>query len=191
MDHANIIVSDEDNPYGTEHFMKKRSYIGWRGPIVAQAIYDVLMPGSVIDVGCALGEIAKGLLDLGVSTLGIEGSLAGREFYKLPIDKYFFADIRKPLFPQIPLFVVPIKFDLVLCFEVLSVIPEVEKYKDTILNNLTLLSDYIYMNHIDKIPGYREIPKVHEQIKEKLFAWKHKSAMKAIYNSAKFFERIK
>jgi len=190
MDHANIIVSDEDNPYGTEHFMKKRSYIGWRGPIIAQAIYDVIKPKSVIDVGCALGEIAKGLLDLGVDALGIEGSFAGKELYKLPINKYFFADIRKPLFLQIPLFIIPIKFDLALCFEVLSVIPNIEEHKNIIIDNLTCLSDHIYMNHIDSIPGYREVLEVHEQIKEKLSMWSHKSAMKAIYNTAKFFERI-
>ena len=186
-----IPVSDEDNPYGTAYFMQKRTYVGWRGSIIAKAIKEVLNPKTVIDVGCGIGEIAKGLLDLGVDVLGIEGSTAGQEHYKLPVDRYRYLDIRDDWsFISLEYPFDTIKVDLVICLEVLSVIKNEDNCHDIIIQNLKYLSDNIFMNHIDKIPGYEEVPEIAKAIQSHLLPWKHKSGMKALF-STKFFRKEK
>ena len=180
---GNQPVSDKDNPYGTVHFMRKRTYVGWRGPIIAKAIKDVLNPKSVVDVGCGIGEIAKGLLDLGVDVIGVEGSMGGRDYYKLPLNRYHFLDIRSP-----EAFIPYPKYDLVICLEVLSVIKNENNCHDIIIQNLKKLSDNIFINHIDKILGYQEIPEIAKAIQSHLLPWKHKSGMRALF-STKFFRK--
>ena len=179
-------VSDEDNPYGTAHFMKKRTYIGWRGPIIAGAIFNVLHPKTVIDVGCGIGEIAKGLLDIGVDVVGIEGSRAGKEYYKLPLHKYKYIDIRRSFIDSG--YVVRERFDLVICLEVLSVIKNENNCHYTIIENLKSLSSNIFMNRIKEIPDYKEEPEIAERIQSHLLPWKYKNGMKSLF-SAKFFRR--
>jgi len=179
-------VSDEDNPYGTAHFMQKRTYIGWRGPIIADAIFNVLHPKTVIDVGCGIGEIAKGLLDLKIDVIGIEGSTAGQEYYKLPLDRYRYLDIRRSFIDSG--YVVRERFDLVICLEVLSVIKNENNCHYTIIENLKSLSNDIFMNRIDEITGYKEMLEITEKIQSHLLPWKHKSGMKALF-SAKLFRK--
>ncbi len=175
-------VSDEDNPYGTAHFMQKRTYVGWRGPIIAKAIKEVLDPESVVDVGCGIGEIAKGLLGFGIDVYGIEGSTAGQEYYKLPLHRYIYLDIRNYMNPCLA------QFDLAICLEVLSVIKNENNCHDTIIENLKILSDNIFMNRIDKIPGYKEMPEIAKAIQSHLMPWSHKNGMKSLF-SAKFFRK--
>jgi hypothetical protein len=164
-----------------DNFMRKRRFLAWRGPIIAQAIYDEFKPKSFIDVGCSIGDIAKGMLDLDVDSYGLEFTQEGKEYYKLPEDRYIYTDITRPHLR------LSMKFDLLLCLEVFSIIDF--RHHDSMKLNLVNLSDKILVNHIDEIPGYIEKPEVAKRICSKLEPLKRKPAIKAFYYSIKYFER--
>jgi hypothetical protein len=172
-------------------YMRKRLHIAWRGSIIAQAIYDALKPTSVVDVGCSVGDILKGLADLGVETVGIEGSTACISHFLSDESHLLIRDLRQP-WDWTDAFASKItrqRFDLCLCFEVLSILDQ--KYHEVAIQNLTQLSDHILCNHIPAIPGYRENLTIPHLIQEHLHHWQHKQAMKAIYRTVRYFIKEK
>ncbi len=109
-----------------------------RVPYVVQGIKEMFNPKSVIDIGCAIGDTIKGLLEVGIEAYGIEGSRAAEEYLVAPKERVRFLDLRIP----IPLPVTT--FDLVHCIEVAEHIePE---YADIFLDNLVLFSNKILMS---------------------------------------------
>jgi hypothetical protein len=133
-------------------------------------------------VGCANGEIAAALLDLGVDAWGLDASVEGREWRLLPSERYVTADLRD-------LISLKDKFDLAICFEVLTVMPK-EHHAIAILN-ISRMSDMVLCNGIPEIPGFRENLMLMHQIQDRLSFWRHKQAIKSIYQTGRVFKRIK
>ena len=175
--------------------------MGWRGEPTCKPIKEVLDPQSVIDVGCACGDLIKGFEDLGITCYGLEGAKTVIPYLMVDESKVFFEDLRLPL--NINHF-----FDLVICFEVAEHIePE---YADQFVDNLTKLSWKILMSaapvgqgghyHVNCQPyeywiykfavrGYIYNPTVCEKIKTLWEPWKKKPGILAFYRNLLYFER--
>jgi hypothetical protein len=119
-------------------FFKNRYRLEWRAPIIVDAIVQVFNPKSVIDIGCAVGEVVKELRKRNIDAKGLEGSLSVKPFLLVPERDVLFHDLRKPL-PQMDQ-----KFDLAICFEVAEHIEE--EHSDAFLDNLSSLSDVVLMS---------------------------------------------
>lgn len=173
-------MSDIDARFDDEYF-RKRKYIAWRGPTIARIIKDLFNPTSVVDVGCCTGDIAAALNDLGIPSNGIEGSTLGQEHRVLAPDKYITVDLRDLVrLDQV--------WDLALCFEVFNVIDT--QWHPRVIDNLTYLADRLLVNHVDGIIGFRHVWEKTVVFRGALEPWKHKQAMKALYNTAQYYERI-
>jgi hypothetical protein len=118
-------------------FFKNRHKMMWRVPIFCDAVIDVFRPESVIDMGCAIGDFVKGLADKGITSLGVEGSIACKPFLVSPA--VIFKDLREPLNPG---FNFP--FDLCMCLEVAEHIePE---YSTMLVKNLCSVSSNVLIS---------------------------------------------
>lgn len=115
-----MIVTDELYP---DAFFKGRSRYNWRAPIVCQSLVDMYRkfygkePVCVADLGCAIGDLVQGFLDLGMDPFGFEGSEAARLHIVCPPDRWGVLDLRKPISdddvtPEL------LPFDFITCFEV-------------------------------------------------------------------------
>ena len=181
-------------------FFGRRDSLAWRAEPVCSAIKSVFEPTSVIDVGCAIGDLVKGFLDLGIISYGLEGSERAFEFLMVPEKCVFHEDLRIPI-------TLPFCFDLVLCFEVAEHIePE---YAGQFVSNLTGMSNRIlisaaspgqgghhhvncqfpgYWDSMFKGFGYEPIHGIAERVKAKLEPWKHKPGIKAYYQNLLYYE---
>ena len=126
--------------YG-KRFFGKRHKLHWRAPHVCKAIDDVLHPTSVVDVGCATGDLVDCWQhNFGVEAMGIEGDKSAEEF--LVTDNIWFYDMRVSNEYSFT-------FDLCTCLEVAEHIePE---YASIFVKNLVdLLS--IFFLEVSQIP---------------------------------------
>jgi len=121
--------------YG-DNFFRKRGYLKWRAPIVCGAIDFLWDFGSVIDVGCGLGDLVAGFAELGHDSWGIEGSPACLPYAHVPQDRIMIHDLREPVEG-----VVTRRYDLLTCFEVIEHL-EPER-GGCALDNLIAMSDQI------------------------------------------------
>jgi len=183
-------------------FFKNRYKLAWRAPILVQSILKILAPRSVLDVGCAVGELVKEFTEQGVVARGLEGATTSVPFLLVPEKMVLFHDLRLPI-------VLNETFDLVVCFEVAEHIePE---YADQFLSNLRSFSSRILMSAappgqgghhhvncqpyqywIDKMSvfGYRFVTETTDRIKEVIPAHAARAKeMRAIYGNMLFFER--
>lgn len=180
-------------------FFKKRDSLSWRAPIICGPVIDILRPGSVIDVGCAIGDLVAEFLHSDLDAYGLEGTEHVIPWLKIPRERLFIEDLRTE-------FRLWRKFDLAMCFEVLEHIePE---YADMLLANLTGMSDRLLISaappgqgghyHVNCRPmtywdekfsdlGYRPDAGVVMGIKERIAPWKHKPGVKAIYQNLAYF----
>lgn len=192
-----------DEIYGPR-FFARRHRLNWRTPIVCRAIQDVLAPKSVIDVGCATGDLVAEFLVQGVQAFGIEGSTACLQYLECSASRLFLFDLRYALPEQIP------RYSLALCLEVAEHIEP--QFAHQLVNNLCLLSDRVLMSAAP--PGqdghhhvncqhpeywedlfrnrlYRRVRRVERQIKEILAPWKAKPGIKAYYQNLLYFEKAR
>jgi len=123
-------------------FFRPRHKFAWRAPHICKAIVDTINPTSVIDVGCAIGDIVKGFLDLGIEAYGIEGSKECIPYMQVSEEHYAVEDLRKPIH-------INKRFDLVTCFEVAEHVEE--EFSDILVDNLCNFSDKILMTFAE--PG--------------------------------------
>ena len=127
-------------------FFKNRHKLGWRAPIVVEALINVFgldkEKHSVIDVGCAIGEYVAEFQRLGFEAAGIEGSEAAKEFFVTDVNMYVL-DLRK----AIEFYEEDLKkkvFDLAYSLEVAEHIhPD---FVETYIDNLCLLSDTVLIS---------------------------------------------
>lgn len=175
--------------------------MNWRVPIMAKAIIEVFKPQTVIDVGCATGDILRGLFEEGLHGIGIEGSKEAQEF--MEIDDIVYQDIRKPLQN------IPTNFDLCMSLEVAEHIEE--EYAEQYVKNLVSLSNTILLTaappgqgghgHVNCQPqkyweqkfGKHEFfkcIKCTDAFKFQIREWGHKKGIKAYYDNAMVFERM-
>jgi 2-polyprenyl-3-methyl-5-hydroxy-6-metoxy-1,4-benzoquinol methylase len=120
--------------YG-KRFFARRHKLAWRAPIVVDAIQMELNPSSVVDVGCATGDLVKEWQCRGTNAIGVEGSTAAKKYAETNCIWYLdFRIIQK-------LNLVTGRYHLVTCFEVLEHIePESESI---FVKNITDLSNQI------------------------------------------------
>lgn len=185
--------------YG-QRFFCRRNKLSWRAGPFCQAVYDVFKPASVIDVGCAIGDLVDGFIKQGVLCYGIEGSKEAEKYLVADKELVFFKDLREPIR-------LPFCFDLVLCLEVAEHIePE---YAEQFVDNLIRMSDRILLSaappgqgghyHVNCQPreywerlfeGFDYYPKYEysELLKSKLKPWRHKPGIKAYYQNLLYFE---
>jgi hypothetical protein len=171
-------------------FMRKRRYLSWRAPIVCRAIQEALNPISVLDLGCAHGDLVKGFLDLGIETYGVDGSRWALEFVDFDRARLFIRDIRQPI-GGVP------ACDLILCIEVFSVLePDAH---EAIIGNLKRLGNRILLGVgeekrfglEDKMEGAGFVRRrqVETDLKQRLEPWKRRAAIKALYYGMLYSEK--
>ncbi|MBW1998578.1 MAG: hypothetical protein JRJ29_11510 [Deltaproteobacteria bacterium] len=187
--------------YG-KRFFKGRHRLNWRAPIVCGAIKDVFEPASVIDAGCATGDLVLQFMTMSIDAYGIEGSRAVIPYLECPIGRVFFYDLRKPLPGPSR------RYDLAISFEVAEHIePE---YAEQFVLNLAGLSDRILMSaappgqgghhHVNCQPpgywtemfwphGFFRKPRIEGQFRIHLSPWAKKKGIKAYYENSLYFER--
>lgn len=190
-----------------KRFFARRNSMNWRAPIMAKAIIGVFNPSSVIDVGCATGDIIAeiGNIDNDMVLRAVEGSDQVAEFIE-PGAKYFFymLDVRMPI--SLGALDLIVKTDLCMSLEVAEHIePE---YADQYIDNLCTLSDRILLtaappdqgghHHVNCQPKTYWIDKFHkrgffrgvveeEAFKKMIEPWRHKKGIKAYYYNVLFF----
>lgn len=162
-----------------EYYMTKRKHIAWRGPIIAQAIVEALDPASVLDFGCATGDYAAGLLDLGVQVLGLDSSHSAGGL--LPDGHFEIVDLSQALHETY-------YADLGILLEVLSVI---EYNKEAVFENCLAACDRMIVNHEPYIPdGWAVNEDATCFLRGLLLPWADKQAIKALYRTGKVIERV-
>lgn len=183
-------------------FFKNRHKLMWRAPIVCKAVADAIKFNSVIDVGCAIGDLVKGFQELGYFSRGLEGSKAAKDFLVVSEKFVDFHDLRK-------LFSVhkARRFGLATCFEVAEHIePE---YAEILVANLAFLSgqvlvsiappgqgghyhvncrDIDYWDKLFEKLSYIRNDKVCDSIIKAWTPYKSKPGIKAYYNNLHFYE---
>ena len=182
-------------------FFKRRDSLSWRAPIICGPVIEILRPKSVIDVGCAIGDLVEYFLEKGLDAYGLEGTENIIPWIKISQWRLYFKDLRMKID-------LGKKFDLVTCFEVFEHIePE---YADILLANLTGMSDRLlisaappgqgghyhvncqpinYWNEKFDLLCYKPDANIVTKIRERLAPWKHKPGVKAIYQNLAYFER--
>ncbi len=186
-----------------QSFFGKRFRLSWRAPILCGAILKELPSKSVIDVGCAVGDLVKGFMELGVDAYGLEGASGCLPFLECPRDRVFIHDLRLLAYPN----VVTRRFDLVTCFEVAEHIePE---WAIMFVRNVTDMSSRILASfappgqgghyHVNCQPmsyweklfgvfGFVRDASVEECVKTRIRRWDAKPGIKAIYQNLGYFE---
>lgn len=192
-------------------FFRTRHKLAWRAEPMCKVINDIFHPKSLVDVGCAIGDLVKGFVDLGIDAYGIEGSEEVKP-YLVHIDsknpqlieefnemvlRILIEDLRKPF--KLGLFG-DLKFDLVTCIEVAEhVEPE---YADIFMDNITGMSNKILMSyagpgqlghsHVNCQPENYWVAKFHDRgfiwdvglvkrVLKGLEPWRHKDGIKALF----------
>jgi len=183
-------------------FFSRRYKLHWRANIVRNAIREVIPAKSMIDVGCATGDIVKAFMDKGLCAMGLEGTDACVPHLVIPKAHLIIHDLRKPLDHGL-------KYELCICFEVMEHIePE---YADILVANLTSLSNSILISaalpgqgghyHVNcQFPGYWDdkfgnlgyarVQTTAEMIKFGLELWKNKPGIRAYWHNLLFYKRI-
>ena len=188
-------------------FFRTRHKLSWRAPHMCGVINDIFHLKSVIDVGCAIGDLVEGFKDLGIESWGIEGS---KEVISYLIEevknKVIIRDLREPLRLRVYM---RREFDLAVCFEVAEHIEE--KFADQFMDNITGLSDKILMSfaepgqeghsHVNCQPfsywdnkffrkGYYYKSKMVEAVQKGLEPWRKKDGIKALFkHQLAYFEK--
>lgn len=181
-------------------FFKNRHRLNWRAPIVVDVILDIFPDvESVIDMGCATGDIVKSFLNRGVEAYGLEGAETCLPFIEVPKNRMLVQDLRLPI-------VLSQRFDLVLCLEVAEHIePE---YAGQLVENMTIGSDKIltsmappkclghhhvncqelkyWINKFNKVNYVFDL-EITESFKKAFLPWGHKKGIKAYYEHVAYF----
>jgi hypothetical protein len=184
-------------------YYARRDSMAWRAEPVCDTICEVLDPKSVIDVGCAVGDLIKEFDKRKIMCYGIEGTDNVVPYLMVDKDKVFIKDLRLPLN-------LGLSFDLAICLEVAEHIDK--ECADQFVENLSGLSRRVLIStappgqgghgHINCQPynywirkfidrGYLHIQSISTLIKGALEPWKHKKGIKAYYDNLLYFERIK
>lgn len=126
-----------DKLYPEEYYSKRLKSSGEIGKakIVADAIFNLFKPKSVVDFGCGVAMELAHLKKLGVEVLGIDKSQYAEKH--ACIDDFVVADLCEPI-------KIGRKFNLCLSFDFIEHPPK--ECEETILNNLVNSSDIILIS---------------------------------------------
>jgi len=188
-----------------ESFFGKRYKLHWRAPIFCKAVESEIDFKSVVDVGCADGDLVKQWVDDGYDAYGLEGSISAAKFSVAPQARQIWHDMRIPIFPLLT-------FDLVVSLEVAEHIePE---YTDVYVENMVALNKRnsdtgILLSaatpgqgghyHVNcQLPEYWEEKFgrhrykrntiVENNIKSRIAPWKDGAGIKAFYHNLLYFQ---
>jgi SAM-dependent methyltransferase len=184
-----------------ESFFKTRHKLTWRMEIVCGAIQSVLKPSSVLDAGCAIGDLVAGFIALGIDAYGLEGSRNCMKYLVAPVGNIFFFDLRG---------FVPLdrRYDLVTCFEVAEHIER--EFAMQFVGNLCKLSHRVLMSaappgqggrhHVNCQPpeywqeqftfyDYGRERDIERRLKRFWVPWARKPGIKAYYDNLLYFEK--
>ena len=187
----------------SSRFFRHRHKLHWRAPYVCSGINKVIEFTSVVDVGCATGDLVNEFSTMGKMSYGIEGSADARDY--VVTDGIFYLDLRIKDVTRIG---GCFKVDLCTCFEVAEHIePE---YADIFVDNLAYLAPQILVSaaplgqgghyHVNCQPyeywiqkfserGYYHSPTIVDQIKKMWEPWRKKDGIRAFYNNLLFFTK--
>ena len=187
--------------YG-ERFFCRRHKLHWRAVPLCDALTRMWKFNSVVDVGCATGDIVKEFEDRGLFACGIEGSKAAENY--IVCNRYIIADLRTlGNFRGMKN-----KYELCLCLEVAEHIEE--EYADVFVENLVNLSDRIVLSaappgqgghgHVNCQPpsywinkfkphGYDKNLIATDLFKYFIEPWKNKPGIKAYYGNTMVLEK--
>lgn len=175
-----------------KEYMRKRMYIAHRAEKMASAIMAAVPKArTVIDMGCATGDTASGLLAAGLDVRGIDSSEAGGEC--LPEERFFVGDVTQPISKW------PISFrryDLGILMDVLSIMTKSQAA--AALKNATRWSRVLLVNYLGRCNGidllesnkWRWDVAATEQLRDELEPLKTKQAFKATYLSGEIWRRL-
>jgi hypothetical protein len=179
-------------PVFDHNYMKKRKHLAWRASHICSAICTVMSPESVLDLGCATGDLVKGFVDRNVAAVGIDMHSCYEDLI-MPPDCFMRRDICKPFGMQLGV------YSLSMCIEVLGVVPQ-ESWI-VVLSNLVihgrkciLCADPVLRLTADVIMdglGMQRNILYEKRIREKLFDLRSKLAVKAFYNGLSIWEERK
>lgn len=169
--------------------------------MIYSAVEETLGPTSLIDVGCAIGDLVDVFLFHGVDAYGLEGTDNVAPWSLIPPARMHYHDLRMPID-------LDRTFDLVTCFEVLEHIePECS---DMLLKNLTGMSNKLLVSaappgqgghyHVNCQPieywdeklaslGYEPDLNIVKEIQNKLAPWRKKPGILAIYQNLAYYEK--
>jgi len=166
-------------------------------------IWGAIDFNSVIDVGCAIGDIVQGFRDRGKESFGLEGSPHAEPFLVCDPRVVFFKDLREDL-------EINMRFDLCTCLEVAEHIEK--KYIPNFVANLVSLSDQLLLSiagpgqgglhhyTLEDILwwdryfnsyGYIRDDSVAEKIIEQWEPYKDRPGIKAYYHNLHFYTTMK
>jgi len=121
--------------------------------VVSSMVYDLVHPGSVLDVGCATGTWLAEWSRVGVpDVFGIDGDYVDRTALRIPVDSFQAVDLNRP-------FSLGRKFDLVQTLEVAEHLDE--SSADAFVESLSAHGDVILFSAA--IPGQGGTHHVNEQ----------------------------
>lgn len=175
-----------------DKYMAKRRYIDWRAPIIADALLATLAPKTVLDLGCATGDIAAGLCALGVHAVGVDSSAHAMEC--LPANRRVPADLRQPAGGWAwPAGYLP--GDLVILLEVLSIVEDADR-APILRNAMALTREALLVNRLRQpealtleARGFRLDRGATDRLRHLLEPWGHKQAIKALYRTGEIWRR--
>lgn len=197
-----------------ESFFAKRKSLLWRVPIVCKAIAQAIDFSSVIDLGCANGDLVAGFREIGKQSFGVEGSREASKHLICDRDLIFFRDLRRPLDKpgQEPMFSrdktgMPL-YGLAMALEVAEHIEKgfAKQFVSTLIN----LSDNVlvstappgqkghyhvncqpveYWDHIFACHGYCRRDEVADQVRAGWAGYGHKAGIKAYEQNLHFYRR--
>ena len=157
-------MPDEKRPLHSiykDNFFRKRGSLHWRAPIFCGAVEDVFHPISVLDVGCATGDLVKQFRDMKIISDGVEGSSHAVKYavisdmhvldlredqtiQKDEVENFVYWEDSQPKYDGIQVRLNDTHYDLVCCLEVAEHIePE---YTNMFLKNITHWSNQILMS---------------------------------------------
>lgn len=111
--------------------------------IVAQAIYDMFRPESLVDLGCGCGVYSQYFIEKGVRVLAIDGAQApAAHAFPVPVR---LADVTVPIDGERD------DYSLTLCLEVAEHIPG--EFVDPFLDNVTRFSSRVVMSAAPPFQG--------------------------------------
>lgn len=197
-------MKDVDDLYPARFFARRAS-LNWRAPIVVDAVMEILGPETVIDVGCATGDIVAEFLKRGVYSIGLEGSRAVIKYLEVDKSRIIFHDLRDPLLAVY----LSSKFDLAISLEVAEHIePE---FVNTYLGTLIGFAPRILMSaappgqggthHFNCQPpsywiekfnarGFERYAEIESEFKDRWRPWAKKKGIKAYFDNVLYFEEI-
>lgn len=184
-------------------YFARRNSLEWRAVPVCDAIIDNLNPKSVVDVGCAVGDLIKEFDKRQIVCYGIEGHENVVPYLMVDEEKVFIKDLRFPLN-------LSLQCDLAICLEVAEHIDK--ECADQFVDNLIGLSRKVLLSaappgqgghgHVNcQFPDYWKYKFVNKRyvfeehitlsIMEALAPWKDKKGIKAYYDNLMYFRRIR